>query len=284
MTITDNLQIGITQVLKAIRQMPQGWYLADAAGREVLLPKKFTPENFDVDSLIEVFVYNDSEDRLVCTTQKPYGMLNEFVGLKVVSRTSFGAFLDWGLDKDLLVPENEQHKPMRIGEVHVVRIAFDKKSDRLIGIGKLFPFVEKENIALEPEQQVMLLPYEKTDLGIMCLIDNKYLGMLYKNECFQEIEIGKPLEGFVKKVREDKKIDLSLRKDGFDGIVDQKEEIIKALIAAGGSLPIGDKSPPEQILEYLPMSKKTFKKLAGNLYREKRITISKTEIKLIKEA
>jgi predicted RNA-binding protein (virulence factor B family) len=274
------LKIGRFNTLKVVKKTPQGLYLDSDRG-EILLPNKYIPQGTTIGSKVEVFIYSDSEDRLIATTLKPYAQEGEFVCLQVKEVTKIGAFMDWGLEKDLFVPIKEQHKPMAVGEKHVVRVCLDLRTDRLLGVAKLGSFLEKDTSSLQIGEEVRLLVYEFTTLGIMCIVNNRYAGMLYKNEVFKELAIGEKIKGYIKNIREeDGKIDLSLRKEGFEGIKDQSEIILKNLRQNDGFLPYGDDSPPEEIKKQFQMSKKTFKRLIGNLYKQGKIVILEHGIRL----
>lgn len=274
------LNIGKLNTLEIVKTTPQGLYLNSENG-EILLPNKYIPENVNIGDTIEVFIYTDSEDRLIATTLKPYALLDEFACLYVKHTTSFGAFMDWGLEKDLFVPLKEQYKMMIEGQKYVVRICLDSRTERLIGVSKLSAFLEKDTSDLQIGQEVNLLVHEFTTIGVMCIIDNLYSGMLYKNEIFKPLEIGDTLKGYIKNVREeDGKIDLSLRKEGFKGIRNEADSILENLKENDGFLPYGDDSSPEEIKKQFQMSKKTFKKLIGILYKQGKIVILDSGIKL----
>ncbi len=273
------LEIGNYNTLEIVKETPQGLYLDSEKG-EILLPKRYRTDTMEIGTELMVFIYTDSEDRLVATTEKPLAVVGNFSFLKVKELTSFGAFMDWGLSKDLLVPYREQHKPMEVGKKYIIRVCLDHKTQRVIGVNRIGSFLEKENIELAENQKVKLLPYEQTTLGVMCVIDDLYAGMLYKNEIFQEIQLGERLEGYVQKIREDHKIDLSLRLAGFDHIKDESKNILQKLQENNGKLPFSDKSSPEEIKQHFEMSKKTFKKLIGNLYKQGKIEIETHQIRL----
>jgi predicted RNA-binding protein (virulence factor B family) len=245
------------------------------------LPIKYVPKDVKIGDEINVFIYTDSEDRLIATTLKPLAILDEFACLTVVHTTDFGSFLEWGLEKHLFVPLKEQHRLMREGQRYIVRLCLDQRTNRVIGVGKISGFIEKENINLQEGEEVELLVYEKTSLGIMCIINNKYAGMLYTNEVFKDLELGDKTVGYIKKIREDNKIDLSIRKLGFKGIVEEKSIILEQLEANKGFLPYNDNSPADEIQRVFQMSKKTFKKLIGNLYKNGVIRIEDNGIYLV---
>lgn len=281
MSVTENI-VGKFSVFRVVKLVDFGAYLETPLG-EVLLPKKYMPAGLQPNDYVKVFVYHDSEDRLIATTLEPYAQLGEFACLRVRHTTNFGAFLDWGLEKDLFVPLKEQHRPMREGQIHVVRVSTDPRTGRLIGIGKIGAFLDKGTPQLREGQQVNLLVYEKTDLGYMCIIENRYAGILYHSELFEPVAVGDKRTGFVKKIREDNKIDLSLRRQGFLGIKNQQSVILDALQAAGGFLPYHDKTDPEVIRKVFRMSKKTFKMLVGNLLKEGKIKLSEKGISFVKK-
>ncbi|MCU0389483.1 MAG: S1-like domain-containing RNA-binding protein [Thermoflexibacter sp.] len=263
-----------------VKKTPQGLYLDSDKG-ELLLPNKYIPESVKIGDKLNVFIYSDSEDRLIATTLKPYAQEGEFACLTVKQISKIGAFLDWGLEKDLFVPIKEQHKPMDVGERHVVRVCLDLRTDRLLGVSKIGSFLEKDTSEFQIGQEVKLMVYEFTTLGIMCIVNNRFAGMLYKNEVFKELEIGEQIKGYIKNIREeDDKIDLSLRKEGFDGIKNQADVILLNLKQNNGFLPYGDDSSPEDIKQQFQMSKKTFKRLIGNLYKQGKIVILEHGIKL----
>jgi hypothetical protein len=274
------LQVGHYNTLTIVREKEQGLYLSDGE-REVLLPRKFVTPDMREGDEIEVFVLRDSEDRLLATTQRPLGTVGDFVALRVASTTSFGAFLDWGLEKDLFVPRKEMEYEMRRGEKHVVLIAYDGKSDRLVGISRLYSFFDRDTSALQPNQEVDLLVYDISERGYYCVINQRYAGLLYGNEVYDELEIGDSLKGYIKHIRqEDGKVDLGVRPQGFQGVLGQEGEILERLKSSGGFLPYHDDSDPEEIRRAFKMSKKTFKKLIGILYKKGLISLEYRGIKL----
>jgi len=274
------LNIGKFNTLQIVKRTPQGLYLDSDKG-EILLPNKYIPEAIEIGDSVDVFIYTDSEDRLIATTLKPYALLDEFACLEVKHTTTFGAFLDWGLEKDLFVPLKEQHRMMQEGQKYVVRVCLDARTERLIGVSKLAAFLSKDTENLQEGQEVSLLVHEFTTIGIMCIIDNEYSGMLYKNEVFKSLRVGDVLNGYIKNVRDgDGKIDISLRKEGFKGIRDESDIIIESLKENDNFLPYNDDSTPEEIKHQFQMSKKTFKKLIGILYKQGKIVILDGGIRL----
>ncbi|WP_035756388.1 CvfB family protein [Hugenholtzia roseola] len=271
--------------LEIARLIVHGAILQAQSGEEVLLPKKWTPATAKVGDPLDVFIYTDSEDRLIATTQKPKGILGDLVGLKVVDSTAIGAFLDWGLEKDLFVPKAEQKKSMQKGEYYVVRIGLDFRTNRLIGMGKFEHFLQKtidedERDTWQEGKTVSILIYEKTDLGYSAVVENRFWGLLYENEIFSPLQIGERKNAFIKKIRPDGKIDLVLQAQGYRATSERSDEILAKLQAAGGSLPFGDKSSAEEILAHFQMSKRVFKQLIGKLYKEKKIVLTEKGIKL----
>lgn len=274
------LNIGKFNTLQIVKRTPQGLYLDSDKG-EILLPNKYIPEAIEIGDSVDVFIYTDSEDRLIATTLKPYALLDEFACLEVKHTTTFGAFLDWGLEKDLFVPLKEQHRMMQEGQKYVVRVCLDARTERLIGVSKLAAFLSKDTENLQEGQEVSLLVHEFTTIGIMCIIDNEYSGMLYKNEVFKSLRVGDVLNGYIKNVRDgDGKIDISLRQEGFKGIRDESDIIIESLKENDNFLPYNDDSTPEEIKHQFQMSKKTFKKLIGILYKQGKIVILDGGIRL----
>jgi predicted RNA-binding protein (virulence factor B family) len=275
------MQIGEFHELEVIKELPFGVYLDSERG-EILLPTKYIPEGLQIGDYINVFLYKDSEDRLIATTLTPYGKLNDFVPLEVTDVVGHGAYLDWGLEKDLLVPMNEQPQPYQVGDIHVVRICLDFKTDRLIGVGKIHSFFDPDISQLTEDQDVEMLIYSETEMGYSAIIDQRYTGLLYKNEIFQPLRIGDRMRGFVKKLRDDDKIDLRLGKIGLEAIDVNAQKVLKSLASNDGFLALHDKSEPEEILRLVKMSKKAFKKAIGGLYKQKQIEILEDGIKLIK--
>ncbi len=274
------LHLGIKNTLRILRGTGVGMFLGDDEGNDVLLPKKYVPENAIVGDDIEVFIYRDSEDRIIATNLEPKIQLNQFACLQVKSVTAIGAFLDWGLEKDLFVPFREQNKKMEEGRWYAVYLYLDEETDRLVASCKVNRYFEKENIDLQIGQEVDLLIFEETDLGLNAIINNKYKGLIYENEIFQRIKIGTRTKGFVKNIRDDNRIDLSLQKQGYANVEPNAERILEKLKANNGFLDVTDKSDANYVMYQLEMSKKTFKKAVGALYRQKIIRIEEDGIYL----
>ncbi|GHE99284.1 CvfB family protein [Thalassotalea profundi] len=272
--------IGKFNTLPVIALTENGAYLnADQLG-EILLPNRYIPNECEVGDLLTVFIYLDSADRLVATTQKPYAQVDEFASLKVVQVNKMGAFLDWGLPKDLLVPYNQQHKAMEVGRHYLVRISLDNNSQRLIASSKIDKFVDIWPADYKAQDKVDLLIAAKTDLGFKAIINDKHWGLLYDNEIFQPLRVGQKVCGYIKQVREDERIDLTLTRTGNDKVNDFSGQLIAYLSKQGGHSTLNDKSSPELIKKELGVSKKTFKATVGNLLKQGKLTIEPNGIKL----
>jgi predicted RNA-binding protein (virulence factor B family) len=271
--------IGEKNKLKVLRFTPPGAYLEDEDGNEVLLPTKYIPSELNVDDSISVFVYKDSEDRIIATTLDPFILVNEFGYLKVKDVNRFGAFLDWGIEKDLMVPFREQIGKMDRGQFYLVYLYIDPKTERLVATQKIQSHFEKENIILEQGEEVDLLIGETSELGINVIINNKYRGLIYRNEVFDDLLIGDRVKGYVKNLRPDNKIDISLQKSGFENLEDGANKILKALDEQDGFLALTDKCAPEEIQSLLQMSKKNFKRSIGILYKKRLVKLTKEGIK-----
>lgn len=274
--------LGKMNPLKVVKTVDFGIYLDGGSDGEILLPTRYVPENCQVGDTLSVFIYTDSEDRLIATTLKPYVMVGEFACLEVESVNEVGAFLDWGLMKQLLVPFMEQRAKMQEGGHYPVFIYVDFESKRITASAKLEKFIDASHPELEADQQVDLMIYKKTDLGWKAIVNQQYSGILYQNEVFQPLEIGQKLTGFVKQIREDDKIDLMLQKPGFEKIDDFSVKLHELLKDADGFLPLTDKSPADEIYGRFGISKKTFKKAVGDLYKKRLISLEENGIRLVK--
>lgn len=272
--------LGKVNPLKVVKVVEFGVYLDGGSDGEILLPKRYVPENCEVGATLPVFIYNDSEDRLIATTEKPLAMVGEFAALEVVEVNPVGAFLDWGLMKNLMVPFREQKIKMEQGRRYPVFVYVDFDSKRITASAKIEKFIDESKPELEAGQEVDLLIYKKTDLGWKAIVNQQYSGVLYDNEIFQEIHTGDSLKGFVKQVRPDDKIDLMLQKPGFEKIDDFALKLHQLLKEADGFLPFTDKSPSEEIYEQFGVSKKTFKKAVGDLYKKRLIVLEAEGIRL----
>ena len=272
--------VGRMNKLTVVRKAEHGVYLSGDRNNDILLPKAYVPEGCKIGDEVEVFIYRDSEDRIIATTQTPLAMVGEFACLKAVSSTRVGAFLDWGLLKDLLVPFKEQKYRMRTGQSYVVYVYLDETTDRVVASSKLSKFLDSEPAGYVEGEKVNLMIFEKTDLGYKVIINNAHAGIIYENEVFQPVHIGQQLTGFINKIRSDGKIDIALQKTGYEHIDPIAQMILDYLKEHNGEMHLTDKSPAEEIYTAFGISKKNFKKALGALYKEKIIDIGKEVIKL----
>lgn len=271
---------GKFNTLSISRIVDFGVYLDGGDAGEILLPMKSVPEGCRPNNQLEVFIYFDSEDRLIATTMKPYVQLGEFAYLQAKAVNNVGAFMDWGLEKDLLVPYREQKVKMEEGRRYVVYVFADPKTGRLAGSSKLENFFSKEPPDYKPLEEVDLLLWRTSEIGYMAIVNNKHEGMLYAGEVFEELERGQRTKGYIIKVRDDGKIDLALQKPGYEKIDELSQRILNLLKENEGYLPLNDKSPAEEIYDACGMSKKNFKKSIGSLYKQRIIILTEHGIKL----
>lgn len=278
------IQLGKYSTLKVVKELDFGMYLdgGEEFG-EILLPTKYIPNGTKVGDEIEVFLYLDSEDRIIATTLKPYAQAGEFAYLQVASVNRVGAFLDWGLPKDLLVPFREQRSEMKQGYKYIVYIYADVESRRLVASAKLNKFLDNTPVEYEYNEEVDLLVTQKTDLGWKVIVNSCHSGMIYDNEIFVPIQKGDRIKGYVKHIRRDEKLDITLQKTGYDveAMDTLAKEIFEKLKASGGIIPLSDKSSAEEIAEIFGCSKKSYKKAIGSLYKAKLINITPKTIELI---
>ncbi|MBW3468063.1 CvfB family protein [Arthrospiribacter ruber] len=272
-------ELGKINSLLINRFTENGAYLALHDGGEVLLPKSYLSGNEEIGKEIEVFVYTDSEDRPVAVTTRPKAILDEFAVMEAKQVTKIGAFMDWGLPKDLFVPNSEIAGKMIEGESYFVRVCIDFKTNRLIGVNKYEDFLIRDTQGFEPGQQVEVLIFDSTELGYKGLIENNFEGLVYKNEVFKPLNVGDKIMAFIKKRREDGKLDLQLLPMGREKYEEGAEKILEVL-KVRKFLPLHDKSSPESIKELLGMSKKHFKQSIGQLYKAKKIDIRNDGIHL----
>ncbi|WP_372776789.1 S1 RNA-binding domain-containing protein [Mangrovibacterium sp.] len=272
--------IGLLNELEVVKTVDFGVYLDGGSQGEILMPKRYVPENCQVGDQVNVFIYLDSEDRLVAVTDHPRAMVGEFAVMKVVSTTPVGAFLDWGLPKDLLVPFREQQVPMEEGKDYLVFVYLDDESQRIVGSSKLDKFVDNLPVDYEEGEEVDLLIAGKTDLGYKAIIDNSHWGLLFKNEVFQPLKTGDRVKGYIKNIREDEKIDLVLEKPGYEKIDSIAQGVLNRLKESGNFIAANDKTDPKEISKLFGISKKNFKKAIGSLYKQRLITIEENGIRL----
>jgi len=274
------LQIGVYHTLKIDRETKVGLFLVNETD-DVLLPNKYVPNDFTIGDDITVFVYLDHEERPVATTIKPLITLNSFAVLKVNYINKFGAFLNWGMEKDLFVPFKEQARPMEKDKRYIVTMYLDKQTGRLAASSKINQFLDKEPLDVEVGQEVDLMVSHITEIGINVIINGKFRGLAYQNEVFETVSPGYKTKGYIKTIRPDGKIDVSFQKQGFEAIDDSSQQVLEALKQNDGVLRLNDNSHPEEIKSVLKMSKKTFKKAIGSLYKQKLIDINNEGIQLL---
>ncbi len=276
------LNIGQLNTLEVVKIVDFGVYLdGDDDYGNVLLPKRYVPEGLERGDNVEVFVYFDSEDQIIATTERPLGMVGEFALLKVVGLSPVGAFADIGLSKDLLIPFSEQRVPLQEGKEVMVYIYTDNASGRIVGTTKLNKFLDKTTPHYQRGQEVPVQIAEITDLGFKAIVNGEHWGLLFRTESFGKLFIGKRLKAYIKDVRADGKIDLSLQKLGRDKLDDLAEKILVSLEKQGGFVPISDKSSPDEIFSAFRTSKATYKKTIGNLMKRGLIKIEKEGIRKV---
>jgi len=276
------IEIGEKQELKAYKLTSQGMYLADEEGDEILLPTKFCPSDLKVGGTAEVFVYSDSDDRLVATTQEPLIELYGFAYLMCTGVTGFGAFMAWGMDRDLIIPNREQQEPIEVGLKYLTYL-FINDADQLTGTTNIEQCLDHEDIDVKVGDKVDLLVYDKTNLGYKVIINNIYGGVIYHDDVYDNIKPMDQIQGYIRRIRGDKLIDVSLRPFGYSKVKEQSDPILKYLEEKGGFAPLHDKSDPALIKSELKMSKKVFKKAIGGLYKKGMITINDKGITIVKK-
>jgi predicted RNA-binding protein (virulence factor B family) len=280
-TFAIMLKLGQYQTLNVLRETSVGMFLGNDDSEDILLPRKYT-DGIPLDGSVEVFVYKDSEDRFVATIEKPLVTLGEFACLKVKDVAAVGAFLDWGLEKDLLLPFQEQTSPVEVGDWCVIFLKLDEKSDRLIATAKLREHLLNSSDTLTKGDEVEVMIWEESHLGLKVIVNRTYEGLIFFDDLFQEVAQGDVLQGYISMPRTDGKLNIRLGKPGHLNIEPNAQIILDKLIAEGGTLPFSDKSAPEKIIETFKMSKKSFKKALGALYKQKQITILEERITLVK--
>jgi predicted RNA-binding protein (virulence factor B family) len=273
------ISIGQYNDLRILNKTENGLILTDG-DKEVLLPYAVVPKSVEIGENINVFVYVHKDGNLLATSKRPLACVGDFAFLTVVDESGDGVFMDLGIDKDIYVPQREQKRPMFKGEKHVVYVFLDDSNDRMVASSRLTNFVEDDDIDLEEGDEVSLLIVDRSDLGFNAIIDNKYIGLLYTNELFDDLHPGEVRKGWVKKIRVEGKIDLSLQPLGYGHILDTKDILFQELKDNNGTIALGDKSSPEEIYQRFKISKNAFKKTIGALYKERLILISDHEIKI----
>lgn len=279
-----NVKVGEYNTLKVLRKVDFGIYLDDGA-EGILLPKRFVPAGVQEGQDLKVFVYHDGEERLIATTQKPFGTVGDIVKLKTVSITPQGAFMDWGLMKDIFVPRSHQINTMRPMGEYLVKIFIDEQTGRVAATEKVEQTLQNDELHVKELEEVDLIVLRRTDLGYVVIINNEHTGLLHHNEIYRNITEGDKFPGFVKKIYEpdathpEYRIDVAAGKPGYQRVEGESEKILRLLKEANGFLPYHDKSDPEEIYDVFGMSKKTFKMTLGKLYREKKISLEKEGVR-----
>lgn len=280
----STINVGQFNLMRVDRKVDFGYYMDDGA-EGILLPKRFVPSGLQVDDTISVFVYHDSDNRLIATTQEPFAVVGDIAALKVVDITGQGAFLDWGLMKDLFVPVSQQLSNMRLGGKYLVKLYLDKQTGRVAATEKIDNQISNDVLTVKEGEKVKLQVYRESDIGYVVIVNQVHQGLVYKNEVFTHLHIGQMIEeGFVKKIREDNKLDIGIGKQGVEKLDDDQVKMIQLLKLHKGFLPYHDKSSPEDIYAFFGISKKAFKMNVGMLYKAKKITIEAGGIRLMPEA
>ncbi len=277
-----NIELGKYNQLEVVKEVDFGLYLDGGDDGEILLPARYVPEGTKVGDMLNVFIYLDNEERLVATTLDPYAQVGQFAYLEVAWVNQYGAFLNWGLMKDLFVPFREQKMKMQVGRKYIVHVHLDDESYRIMASAKVEHFLSEEKPEYEVGEEVNILVWQHTDLGYKAIIDNKFSGLLYENEIFQPISIGMQLKAFIKQVREDGKIDLELQQGGMKKVKDFSETLLAYIKEQRGFIRFTDKSDAEQIYKTFGVSKKTFKKAVGDLYKQRLIVLEPNGIYLVR--
>ncbi|WP_292944870.1 S1-like domain-containing RNA-binding protein [Olleya sp. UBA1516] len=277
------IQIGQFNTLEILRDTEPGLFLGDADNNEVLLPNRYVPEHFEIGDTLEVFVYLDNEERIIATTTEPFILDGEFAMLRCNEVTKFGAFLDFGLVKELFCPFKEQAFPMKKGGWYLVRCYLDEVTERLVASSKTNRFLDNKELTVDQFDQVDIIVSHPSDLGMNVIVNNRHTGLIYKDNIFQDISVGDKLKGIVKKIRPGNKLDISLGEIGYRNIEPNADKIMQELTDNNGFLALTDKSNPEKIKTVLQMSKKTFKKAIGTLYKQKLVDLKDDGIYLKKQ-
>lgn len=277
------LAAGTYHTLKVSRKVDFGFYLDDG-GEGILLPKRFAPRHLSIGDELEVFLYHDSDNRLIATTQKPYGIAGDVVKLKAVAVTRQGAFLDWGLMKDLFVPSSKQLGGMRVGGEYLVKLYIDEMTGRIAATEKIEQLLSNDELTVKELDVVDLVMYRESELGYVVIINGVHTGVIHSSEIFTPLQPGDKLTGFVKRILPNNKIDVVPGKPGFQRVEDEGGKILRLLQENNGYLPYHDRSDPQEIYDFFGMSKKTFKMTVGTLYKQRRIELTKTGIRLLEES
>ncbi len=275
-----SIKLGKFNTLDVVKEVEFGMYLDGGEDGEILLPKRYVPDDCAIGQSLDVFIYLDNEERLVATTLNPLIQVGQFAYIRVAWVNEYGAFLEWGLMKDLFVPFREQKQKMQMGEKYIVYAYLDEESYRIVASAKIERFLSKEKAPYAEGDEIDALIWQKTDLGFKVIVNNEYGGLLYDSEIFTPLHTGMRVKAYIKQVREDGKIDLVLQKGGFEKIDDFSEVLLQYIKDEGGRIMLNDKSPAEEIYEAFGVSKKTFKKSVGDLYKRHLIVLADDSISL----
>ena len=273
-----SIELGKFNRLEVVKEVDFGMYLDGGDEGEILLPSRYVPEGCQIGDILNVFLYLDNEERLIATTLTPLVQVGEFACLEVAWVNQFGAFLNWGLMKDLFVPFSEQKMKMQVGKKYIVHALLDDESYRIVASAKVDRYLSKEKAEYQPGEEVNILIWQKTDLGFKAIIENKFGGLLYDSEIFQPLHTGMVLKAYVKQIREDGKIDLVLQKLGFEKVDDFSKTLLEYIREHDGYTPLNDKSPADDIYAAFGVSKKTFKKAVGDLYKKHLVVLQEDGI------
>lgn len=274
------IQAGQFHVLKVVKKVEFGLYL-QAEEQEILLPKRFAPREAKEGDELRVFLYHDSENRMIATTQEPYAVVGEIALLKAIGKTPQGAFLDWGLMKDLFLPLSQQESRIVVDESYLVYVYLDEQTGRVAATERLARFLKNEELTVNEGEAVDLIVWQKTDIGYKMIINNKHTGVLHFSDVFRELQYGEKLQGYIKTIREENKIDVGIGEKGYKRVENETDRILSLLREHSGYLPYSDKSSPEDIYSFFGVSKKTFKMSIGKLYKERKIELTQTGIRLL---
>jgi predicted RNA-binding protein (virulence factor B family) len=275
-------EIGQILELEALKDTPQGVYLITDEKIEILLPNKYVPSDITMGDMVEVFIYTDSEDRPIATTLEPKVKLNQCAFLKCLDVNQYGAFFDWGMEKDLMVPFAEQFLKVTAGKRYLVYLYLDEVTNRMVGTTKMGRFIRENKLEIKTGDQVNLLVSGETEIGYKVIVNQKHYGMVFKNEVFKPIEIGEKLKGYLQRVRSDNKLDITLNSSSLSEVEVLANKIFERLLKEDGKLNFSDKSSPEVIYKEFQVSKKAFRRAAGMLYKERKIVITPEDITLVK--
>ncbi|MCR8894405.1 S1 RNA-binding domain-containing protein [Bacteroides sp. ET336] len=269
----SHIRLGEYNLLEVVKEVDFGVYLDGSEDGEILLPTRYVPQGCKPGDVLNVFIYLDMDERLIATTLQPYVKVGEFACLEVAWVNQYGAFLDWGLMKDLFVPFREQNMKMIKGNSYVVHVHLDEDSYRIVASAKIEKFLSKDMPEYNPGDEVEVLIWQKTDLGFKVIVDNKFSGMIFKNEIFTDVRTGMKMHAYIKQIRPDGKIDLELQKGGVKKVEDFSDTLLEYIRSNGGSTPLNDKTDADVIYSTFGVSKKTFKKAVGDLYKKRLIVL-----------